>query len=104
MLGEDDQKRCKKEFEPYLKGSSGQYVYRIKGQDVADHLQPIGELMARLMEELRADYGQEPTYQMLERVSQEHFTTEDGDDPRPKQGKELSAGSLPLSGSSPVAG
>ncbi len=94
MLSEEDQNRHKKDFEPYLQGSSGQYIYRIKGGEVDDHLQPIGELMCRLVNELRADYGQEPTYKMLERVFREHFTLDDGDDPRPKQGKELSAGSL----------
>ncbi len=94
MLNEEDQDHYKSDFEPYLKGSSGQYVYRIKGQEVADHLQPIGELMHRLIDELHAEYGQEPTYQMLERVFQEHFTFDDGDDPRPRKGKELSAGSL----------
>jgi hypothetical protein len=94
MLNEEDQKNYKKDFEPYLQGTSGQYVYRIKGEKVTDHLQPIGELMYRLVEELRTDYDQEPTYQMLERVFQEHFTLDDEDDPRPRKGKELSAGSL----------
>jgi len=94
MLSEEDQGQFSEDFEPYLKGSSGQYVYRIKGQEVDDHLQPIGELMHRLVHELRDDYGQQPTYQMLERVFQEHFTFDDEDDPRPRQGKELSAGSL----------
>jgi len=94
MLDEADQKRCRKDFEPYLKGSSGQYVYRIKGEKVTDHLQPIGELMYRLVEDLQDDYAQEPTYQMLVRVFEEHFTFDDGDDPRPRKGEELSAGSL----------
>jgi len=94
MLSEEDQKHYKNDFEPYLQGTSGQYVYRIKGGEAADHLQPIGELMYRLVEELRAGYGQEPAYQMLERVFQEHFTFDDEDDPRPRKGKELSAGSL----------
>jgi anti-sigma28 factor (negative regulator of flagellin synthesis) len=94
MLREEDQEHYKKDFEPYLQGTSGQYVYRIKGEEVEDHLQPIGELMYRLVKELRADYAQQPTYQMLERVFQEHFTVDDDDDPRPRQGKELSAGSL----------
>jgi len=93
MLNEEDQDHYKIDFEPYLKGSSGQYVYRIKGEKVIDHLQPIGELMVRLVEELRVGYGQEPTYQMLVRVFQEHFTFDD-DDPRPRKGKELSAGSM----------
>jgi len=94
MLGEEDQERFKQDFKLYLKGSSGQYVYHIKGEDVDDHLRPIGELMHRLVDDLRADYGQEPTYQMLVRVFQEHFTLDDKDDPRPRKGKELSAGSL----------
>lgn len=95
MLSEEDQKHYEKAFEPYLRGSSGQYVYRVKGDEVGDHLQPIGELMYRLVKELRDDYQQEPTYQMLERVFQEQFTIDDDDgDPRPRQGKELSAGSL----------
>jgi len=92
MLSEEDQEHYKKDFEAYLQGTSGQYIYRIKGHEVADHLQPIGELMYRLVEELQADYGQEPTYQMLVRVFQEHFTLDD--DLCPKKGKELSAGSL----------
>ncbi len=78
-----------------LQGTSGQYFYRIKGQEVEAHHRPIGELMQRIVEELPAAYGQEPIYQMLERVFQEHFSLDDdGDDPRPKQGEELSAGSL----------
>jgi len=104
MLSEKDQLGYKEDFELYLKGSSGQYVYRIKGEEVADHLRPIGELMHRLVEELRDDYGKEPTYQMLVRVFQEHFTLDDEDDLRPRKGKELSAGSLPWSGSSTIAG
>jgi len=103
MLSEKDQLGYKEDFEPYLKGSSGQYVYRIKGEEVADHLQPIGEFMNRLVNELRDDYAQEPTYQMLVRVFQEHFTI-DENDLRPRKGKELSAGSLPWSGSSTITG
>jgi len=94
MLSEQDQERLKDDFKPYLKGTSGQYVYRIKGEEVTDHLLPIGELMHRLVEELRDNYGQEPTYQMLMRVFQEHFILDDEDDLRPRKGKELSAGSL----------
>ncbi len=49
--------------------------------------------MHRLVEELRADYDQEPSYHMLVRVFQEHFTINEND-LRPRKGKELSAGSL----------
>ncbi len=93
MLSQEDQRRYSNDFAAYLKGTSGQYVYHIKGEEVTDHLQPIGELMHKLVNELRDAYAQEPTYQMLVRVFQEHFTI-DENDLRPRKGKELSAGSL----------
>lgn len=86
MLSQEDQRRYSEDFAAYLKGTSGQYVYHIKGEEVDDHLQPIGELMHRLV-----------------RVLQEHFTINEND-LRPRKGKELSAGSLPSSGSSTIAG
>jgi len=94
MLSEEDQNHYKNDFELYLQGTSVQYVYHIKGEDTADHLQPIGKLMHQLVVELRDHYGQEPTYHMLVRVFQEHFTIDDGDCLRPRKGKELSASSL----------
>jgi len=93
MLCEEDQDYYNKDFEPYLQGTSGQYVYRIRGEEATDHLLPIGELMHRLVEELRDSYGKKPAYQMLVRVFQEHFIF-NNDDLRPRKGKELSAGSL----------
>ena len=93
MLDETDQQRYAEEFAPYLKGSSGQYIYRLKGEDVPEHLQCIGELMHRLVEELVTRYGEESPYQVLRRVFQEHFMVAEAA-LRPKKGKELSAGSM----------
>jgi len=93
MLSQEDQIQYKEDFEPYLKGTSGQYVYRIKGEEIDNHLRPIGELMHRLVNDLRDDYGQEPTYRMLVRVFEEHFILDESN-LRPRKGKELSAGSL----------
>jgi hypothetical protein len=93
MLDEKDQQRYAEAFVPYLKGSSGQYIYRLKGEDVPEYLQRIGELMQRLVEELAARYGEEPPYQVLQRVFQEHFMVDEAA-LRPKKGKELSASSL----------
>ena len=93
MLDEDDQERYADEFAPYLKGSSGQYTYHVKGKEVGDHLQRIGELMQRLVKELSDAYTDEDTYQILQRVFEEHFITEESK-LRAKEGKELSASSL----------
>jgi hypothetical protein len=93
MLDEGDQRPYAEAFEPYLRGSSGQYVYHLKGEDVSEHLQRIGELMHRLVQELAARYGEEAAHQVLQRVFQEHFLVDESA-LRPKEGQELSASSL----------
>ncbi len=93
MLGKADRQRHAEEFEPYLKGSSGQYVYHLTGEDLTEHLQRIGELMERLQNELGAEYREQSPYRVLERVFQEHFIVKEAH-LRPKEGQELSADSL----------
>ena len=93
MLRADDQARYAPDLASYIRGSSHQYVYRVKGEDGAQHMQQIGELMSRLLPELAAAYGDDPTYQILERVFHEHFVVEDSH-LRLKHGQELSADSL----------
>lgn len=93
MLNEEDQQQYAEAFAPYLKGSSGQYIYRLKTGDVAGHLQVVGELMVQLTEELAACYGDEPAYRVLLRVFQEHFHVDEAA-LRPKAGEELKASSL----------
>jgi hypothetical protein len=93
MLEEADQERYTDAFAPYLKGSSGQYLYHIKGEEYAEHLQRAGELMQRLLAELPTRYVDEPAYQVLARVFAEHFAVEEAN-LRAKAGEELSASSL----------
>ena len=93
MLEATDQQRYVKEFERYLKGSSGQYVYHVKGEDIGGHLERIGKLMRRLVGELASRYGEESSYRVLQRVFEEHFVV-DGSTLRPKEGQELSASSM----------
>lgn len=93
MLEETDQQRYGDDFAPYVKGSSGQYIYRIKREQTSEHLQRIGELMHKLTEELSATYADAQAYQTLQRVFQEHFSIEETV-VRPKVGAELSASSL----------
>jgi len=93
MLNDEDQLLYAEAFAPYLKGSSGQYIYRLKAGDVAGHLQGVGELMAQLTAELAGRYGDEPAYRVLQRVFQEHFHVDEAM-LRPKAGEELKANSL----------
>jgi hypothetical protein len=93
MLSEEDQQRYADLFAPYLKGHAGQYVYRLKKEDLPVHLQRIGEEMRHLLTELEAAYGDQPTYHVLARVFAEHFRLEP-EGLQVKEGSELSASSL----------
>jgi hypothetical protein len=101
MLTEEDQAYYAEAFEPYLRGTAGQYCYKLKGKEIVEHSEAVGRLMNRLVRELEAQYAELPTYQMLQRVVDEHFglvegQVESSDSPqiRLKTGKELSADSL----------
>lgn len=83
ILDDADQVRYADAFAPYLKGSSGQYIYHLKGEDTGPHLQRIGELMHRLLAKLAPSYESHETYQMLRRVFHEQFIL-DENPPQPK--------------------
>ena len=93
MLSDADCALYAEAFAVYMRGSSEQYVYRVKSEDGAAHMQRIGELMHRLLRDLADAYGEHVTYQMLARVFTEHFVVEQ-ERLRLKANKELSSGSL----------
>ena len=93
LLSEEEQTRYAADFGPYMQGKSGHYVYRIKYGETAPHIERIGILMDKLLDELAAEYGKAPVYQMLQRVFHEHFVYE-GAVLRSKHSPELQASSL----------
>ena len=93
LLSEEEQARYGADFAPYMQGKSGQYVYRIKYGETGPHIERMGKLMGKLLDELAAGYGKTPVYQILHRVFHEHFVYE-GTTLRSKQGHELRASSL----------
>jgi len=74
MLDQEDRARYADLLAPYGQGSAGQYCYRVKNSDLDDHLQQAGQVMARLLDELFAAYGDQEGYRLLQRVFSEHFT------------------------------
>jgi len=94
ILSKTDQERLEECFAPYLKGTAGQYTYRVKGKEaVQEHLQQVGSAIYHLLAELREAYAHEPAYQVLERIFGEHFNlVESG--VCPKENRELVSGSL----------
>ena len=101
MLGQEDRAFYAEIFQPYRQGTAGQYCYRVKVDEVAAHVEAVGQLMRCLVEGLEAGYGEQRAYQVLERVFAEHFAliAGEGESCQPGQirvrmGEELSAHSL----------
>jgi hypothetical protein len=101
MLGQEDRAVYAEGFQPYRQGTAGQYCYRVKVDEVAAHVEAVGQLMHCLVEGLEEGYGEQPAYQVLERVFAEHFALIAGEAEscqsghiRVKRGEELSAHSL----------
>ncbi len=93
MLSEIDQATYADLLSSYVKGKSGHYVYRLKNDEYATHIETMGGVMAQLVTELAAAYAQEPAYQLLTRVFAEHFVWEESEQ-RAKVPAELAATSL----------
>lgn len=88
MLTEAERARYAERFEPYVRGSSGQFLYHLKGQTTAPHLQQLGELFQTLVLDLAPTYATHQTYQLLARVFREQFQPiESGDPIGPVQSK-----------------
>jgi hypothetical protein len=92
-LSEVDRARYAELFAPYMKGTSGQYVYHIKPGEGEERLQSIGQAMRRLAAELAEGYRDNTAYQLLARVFGEHFIETEGK-LRARVGDELSAESV----------
>ena len=101
MLTAGDRAYYTEVFKPYRQGTAGQYCYRLKPEEVAEHLTVVGQVMEHLLRELRVRYTDQPTYQMLRRVFDEHYVLvagkakgSDWAQVRLKVGDELSGNSL----------
>jgi hypothetical protein len=93
VMSEADRARYGLELGPYLKGSSGQYVYRVKSEEKHTHLQELGQVMHHLVEGLAADYADNDAYRLFKRVFEEHYILE-ADGLRLKTGKEIGSATI----------
>lgn len=93
MLSELDQVRYADLFAAYVKKTSGQYTYHIESGQVDQHLDQIGQVIQRLIGDLESLYAHQDSYQMLVRVFNEQFVTED-DNLRVRTGAEHVSGRL----------
>jgi hypothetical protein len=94
ILSEADQRLYAEEFGPYLKSSSGQYAYRIKGKEETHRkIQEVGESMVRVLNKLKERYWAEPVFQVFQRFFNENFHLE-AQVVKLKKNEEIQAGCL----------
>jgi hypothetical protein len=79
---------------PYVQGSAGQYVYRVKGKEAtAAHTQQVGQAIYRMLVELKTEYGSMTPYRVLERLFRENFDLQE-ESVRVKPNNQIGAGCL----------
>jgi len=77
ILTKKEKKKYSDKFAPYIKQSSGQYIYHLKGSDLNSEIEKIGEVYHWLYKKLEKKYSGVEIFQTFERVYTEHFTVAD---------------------------
>ncbi len=92
-LSDEDKLRFKELLNPYIKQSSGQYIYNLQRSEIPHELEKLGRLYHRLYEALKDSYQDFEVFGIFERVYTEHFTIID-DKITVKPNKELKCSML----------
>jgi hypothetical protein len=74
ILSAEDQESLSNLFAPYVKQTSGQYIYRLKHSELSGHLEQLAHVYHRLHQHLCSPYGDREIFTIFERVYHEHFT------------------------------
>lgn len=74
ILSPEDQQALSELFAPYVKQTSGQYIYRLKQTDLSAHLEQLAQTYPSLHQRLSLTYGDTEIFKIFERVYSEHFT------------------------------
>lgn len=94
LLSEADRQRHADLVAPYIGETAGHYVDRVKGHAAsAAQLQPVGQALYQLLQAMAAQYGQEPAYQVADRLFSEQYRVVD-ETPQAKANQDISASSL----------
>jgi hypothetical protein len=93
ILSDEDKLRFKEFLDPYIKQSSGQYIYDLQRASIPYEQEKLGQLYHQLYEALKESYKDFEVFSVFERVYTEHFTIID-DKVTVKTGKELNGSIL----------
>jgi len=93
VLSDEDKLRFEELLNPYIKQSSGQYIYNLQRQQIPHEQQKLGRLYHELYEALKESYKDFEVFGVFERVYTEHFAIVD-DKITVKASKELNGSTL----------
>ena len=93
ILSDEDQNHFNDILSPYIKQSSGQYLYTLQRQQIPQEQEKLGRLYHALYEALKERYKDSEVFGIFERVYTEHFTLID-DKITVKTGQELHGSTL----------
>jgi len=78
VLTEKDKKQYEEIFSPYVKKTSGQFIYRLNTEDIPSELERVGKVYKEINDKLKPKYesidGGVDIFKTFERVYAEHFT------------------------------
>jgi hypothetical protein len=77
VLSDDDKKRFNDILSPYVKQTSGQYLYDMERQQIPHEQEKLAQLYHKLYEALKDSYKDFEVFSIFERVYIEHFTVVD---------------------------
>ena len=74
ILSEDDRKKFKEQFDPYVDKTSTQYIYSLKASDLPNEIEKVGHLYYWIENNLKSAYKDKEIFKVFDRVFLEHFT------------------------------
>jgi hypothetical protein len=93
VLSDEDKLQFKELLNPYIKQTSGQYIYNLQRASIPHEQEKLGQLYHKLYKALKGNYKDIEVFSVFERVYTEHFTIID-DRVTVKPGKELNGSTL----------
>ncbi len=93
VLSDEDKLQFKELLDPYIKQSSGQYIYNLERASIPHEQEKLGQLYHTLYGALKESYKDVEVFSVFERVYTEHFTIID-DKITVKASKELNGSTL----------
>jgi len=74
VLSEKDKKRFEEHFEPYIRKTSGQYIYSLQASDIPHEIEKIAKVYYWIDQNLQHSYTDCEIFKTFERVYSEQFT------------------------------